>query len=328
MTKIFLSVIIFNRGYFILNALNTGDYDNKNKTGDRRKMIKRNIAISALILIIIAVFSVAIIKILTAGAGSETAKKTGSTQPFMKISDVISEAVYMGSYSSDTEIYADEQFSAKDVLRSAIRRSESLPETVDVLIEGHNYNDLSVMFDDGNTMKLLEQPGTATVMIVASIPKLSGDVFYAYNVQIVVNESRSPDGTDAPSVTGVTVSRITRLPVTRAYWAWDDDEDETTAVSAKVTWAKVTTAAAAGSGTKTYVTAAATEAEPSQHPVTEAPAPSEPPSVEPSAAEPEPPSAEPSVADPEPPAPESPSEPDPPADPEPEPPAEQDAPAE
>lgn len=262
-------------------------------------MIKRNIAIGILILIIVVVFAVAIINILPHGK-SENVVENKSNQPVMRVSDVIEEAVYMGSYTSDTEIYAEEQFAAKDVLRSALAKSSGLPENVTVMIESHNYEDLSVVFDDGKTMRVLEQPGSASVVIVALMPKLSGDVYYAYNVQINVKESRTVKTTEVTKTTGPAVSRAAQK-VTAA-WRWEE-EDVTTAAVTKV-WSKVTTAAvSAGTGP-------AVSAKPSDNPVTEVPVQTEPSS----APEPEQP-AEPSV-DPEP---EQPA--DPPAEPEPEQPA-------
>ena len=111
-------------------------------------MIKRNIAIGVLILIIVAVFAGAIFMIFPHSKNDEK-DKNESVQPVMKISDVIDEAVYMGSYSTDAEVYADEQFAAKEILRTALAKSSGLPENVPVMIESYNYENLSVFFDDG-----------------------------------------------------------------------------------------------------------------------------------------------------------------------------------
>lgn len=291
----------------------------KRKTTKRiegqEKMVKRNIAIAILICVIIAIFAVAIIMIVPHNKTGNK-EKNESVQPVMKISDVIDEAVYMGAYSTDTEIFADEQFAAKDILRTALAKSSGIPENMPVMIESYNYDNLSVFFDDGRTMRTLEQSGMANVMIVASIPKPNGDVYYAYNVQISVNESRTPKNTSVPDVTGSDLNFVTKKTTvsTIPSWMWNNDyEDVTTAVTKKSTWTKTTTAALKPSVTKPAVTdgvtVPATDAV-SVPDVTEPPVQNEP--------EPEVPSADPQ---PETPAePEPPSEPDPPAEPEPEPP--------
>lgn len=297
-------------------------------------MFRRNIAIAFLVFMVLAVFTTAIWFILPHDGKKNKDSNTGtsSSQPMMKISDIIGEAVYMGSYSSDTEIYAEEPFAAKDTLRRALAKSSGLSDTATVMIESYNFDDLSVVFDDGRTMRTLEQPGIGNVMIVASIPKLNGDIFYAYNVQITVKESRTPKNTEVSGVTdGVTTSvGFTSAPSWN--WKWEE-EDETEAVTTKKSWsAPKTTTAAAGASVKPSVTAKVTAAAapvteaPSVNPVTEAPAPSvepDPPSVEPSVQEPDPPSVEPSVAEPEP-QPQPEPEPDP--EPQPEPQAEAPAP--
>lgn len=288
-------------------------------------MIRRYIAIALLLLFVIAVFTVAIWLIMPHDKKVQTENSvTNSAQPMVRISDIIGEAVYMGSYSTDAEIFADEPFAAKDVLRSALAKSAGTPENVAVMIESYNYETLSVVFDDGRTMRTLEQPGTGNVMIVASIPKGNGDVFYAYNVQIDVKESRTPKNTEAPEVSeGVTTSVwLTTAPS----WNWEwDEEDVTEAVTTKKTWsnnAKTTTAAAAIKPSATAkVTAAASPShviteKPAEKPVTEAP----PPSVEPESPSPaEQPSVAPSVAEPEPQQPEPEPEPEPQPEPQPEP---------
>ena len=67
-------------------------------------MLKRNIAIAILICVIIAIFAVAIIAIVPHNKNKNN-DKNESIQPVMKISDFIDEAVYMGAYSTDTEMY-------------------------------------------------------------------------------------------------------------------------------------------------------------------------------------------------------------------------------
>ncbi|WP_044974724.1 hypothetical protein [Ruminococcus sp. HUN007] len=282
-------------------------------------MFRRNIAIALLVLMVIAVFTVAIWFILPHNNKKDN-QNTGnnSSQPMMKVSDIIGEAVYMGSYSTDTEIYAEEPFAAKDTLRRALAKSSGLPDNASVMIEAHNFDDLSVVFDDGRTMRTLEQPGIGNVMIVASIPKPNGDTFYAYNVQITVKESRIPKNTESPDVTEgiVTSVGLTAAPS----WEWKKDEaEETEAVTTKKIWtAPKTTTAAAKASSKPSATAKVTEAAavpvteaPSVNPVTEAPSPQ---------AEPDPPSVPPSVEEPAPqPQVPEPQEPDPPQQQEPEP---------
>ncbi len=283
-------------------------------------MVKRNIAIALLILIVIAVFGAAIYMIFPHKPKAEQENRPNSVQPVMKISELFDEAVYMGSYSADTEIYADEQFAAKDVLRAALAKSSGLPENVPVMIESHSYEDLSVVFDDGRTMRSLEQAGVTNVMIVASIPKMSGDVFYAYNVQVKIKESRTPKNTEAPADTAPAVSRVTKVTTMPAWWYnWDDTDETTAAVTAAVSvskpsWAKVTTAAA--------VTAKPPVTVQAEHPVTEVPSPSVEPSKEPDPpSPPQQPEDPPSQAAPEPP-PQQPADPPAPAEPEPQAPAE------
>lgn len=279
-------------------------------------MLKRNIAIGILILIIIAIFCVAIYLVFPHNKNGDSVKNE-SEQPVFKISDVIGEAVYMGSYSTDEEVFADEQFSAKDILRAALVKSSGLPENVPVMIESYNYDNLSVCFDDGRTMRTLEQPGMATVMIVASIPKAGGDVYYAYNVQISVNESRIPANTLPPDVTGSDMKLITHPTGVTTVKPFDDKwggNYGTTAVTKK-TWTKVTTAPSVTkpSVTKPSATNPVTEA-PATEPVTEAPVVTEAPSPEPVVTDPvQEESPEPVVPDP----PSEPVVPDPPAEPEP-----------
>ena len=112
------------------------------------------------------------------------------------------------------------------------------------MIESYNYENLSVFFDDGRTMRTLEQPGMANVMIVASIPKQNGDVYYSYNVQISVNESRTPKNTLSPDVTGSDTKLITHSTGVTTVKPFDDKWGGNNAVTAAVTkktWTKVTT---------------------------------------------------------------------------------------
>lgn len=289
-------------------------------------MFRRNIAIAILILVVVAVFTAAIMIILPHGSKSDSGGNTGnvnSSQPMVKISDIIGEAVYMGSYDADTEIYAEEPFPAKDVLRSALAKSSGIPDSATLMIESHDFDTLSVVFDDGRTMRTLEQPGVGTVMIVASIPKANSDVFYAYNVQINVKESRLPKTTEGPAVSE-TITTSVQLVSEAPYWNWDDAE-ETEAVTTKKTWTAPKTTTAAGASPKPSVTAAAvtkkTEA-PAVNPVTEAPKPSPSPTVATDPPAPASPSVEPSVNEPAPqpePEPEPQPEPQPQPEPEPEP---------
>ena len=287
-------------------------------------MFRRNIAIAVLVLVVVAVFTAAIMIILPHGSKSGSGGNTGnanSSQPMVKISDIIGEAVYMGFYNADTEIYADEPFPAKDVLRSALSKSSGIPENATLMIESHDFDTLSVVFDDGRTMRTMEQPGVGTVMIVASIPQASSDVFYAYNVQINVRESRLPKETEGPAVSETLVTSV-QLVSEAPSWNWDD-ADETEAVTTKKTWSAPKTTTAAAASPKPSVTAGPKKTEaPSANPVTEAPKPSPSPIVATDPPAPASPSVEPSVNEPEPqpqPQPEPEPEPEPQPQPEPEP---------
>lgn len=264
-------------------------------------MIKRNIAIGILIIIIVAIFTVAIMTIMPKGKKEEI-KQTYTNQPVMRVSDFIEEAVYMGSYSSDTEIFTDEPAAAKDVLRSALAKSSGLPENVTVMIESHNYDDLSVVYDDGQTMRTFDQPGTTSVYIVALIPKLSGDVYYAYSVQVKVKESEKPaETTEEPKV-----SKVTRAAVTTPAWKWENYEEVTTEVTTKQAGKTTTavTAAATAAATKPV-----TKPEPTEAPVTEPPAP---PSATPEPQAPPEPVQPPSDPEPQQPSDPGPADPGPP----------------
>ena len=103
-------------------------------------MFRRNIAIAFLVFMVLAVFTTAIWFILPHDNKKNNDSNTGtsSSQSMMKISDIIGEAVYMGSYSSDTEIYAEEPFAAKDTLRRALAKSSGLADNATVMIESYN----------------------------------------------------------------------------------------------------------------------------------------------------------------------------------------------
>lgn len=282
-------------------------------------MIKRNIAIFILILIIIIAFAATISIFIFGKKDKENSPaEPNGVKATIKISDVIDEAVYMGAFSSETPIFADEPFSAKETLRSALAKSNGVPEAALIKIDDFNIDDLSIFFDDGRTMRTLSQSGNTNVMIVAAVSQHNDDVYYAYNVEISVGESKTPRETAAQiTETDISGSALTLITTTTAVttteksWGWNNSWNYTTTPKK----AAFTTSKPKNSSWVTTTKTPVTTEDKEDEDVTTAPSVTEPPVTDP----PAPPETDP----PAPPEtdPPAPSETDPPAPPETDPPA-------
>lgn len=167
-------------------------------------MIKRNIAIAILVTVLAAALIAMVVFVISGWKKDNTTMINTTGKPTIKISEVINEAIYMGAYTANLEIFADEPFSSSDILRYALTTNTNETDILleDINIDGEDLNNCSVFFDDGRTMRTINQPGTTNVMVIASVEKSGKDVYYAYNIEIPVSPSRNAaEGTAAPEET-------------------------------------------------------------------------------------------------------------------------------